>query len=199
MDPMEAIRATFFQECDELLGDLEAGLLALQGGEAGGDTVNAVFRAVHSIKGGAGAFGHNALLTFAHAFENVLERVRGGEIAATAALGQQLLTAFDTLADHVAAAMGKGDIPQDGPALAGLNALLEGGAPEEASSAPAPEPEPEPAAPTAAEADEMGFVPVAVALEDFDAPAPPPALAGDAGGLPAGAGRHASPGDALRP
>ena len=38
---------------------------------------------------------------------------------------------------------------------------------------PQTEPEPEPAAPTAAEADEMGFVPVAVALEDFDAPAPP--------------------------
>ncbi|MCH4150996.1 MAG: chemotaxis protein CheA [Sphingobium sp.] len=178
---LDEIQAIFFEECVEGLGTAEAGLTAFANGDISADVIAGVFRAVHSIKGGAGAFGHNALLTFAHAFENVLERVRGGEIAATAALGQQLLTAFDTLADHVAAAMGKGDIPQDGPALAGLNALLEGGAPEEASSAPAPEPEPEPAAPTAAEADEMGFVPVAVALEDFDAPAPPPALAGDAG------------------
>jgi len=99
----------------------------------------------------------------------VLERVRAGEIAATTALGQQLLTAFDTLSDHVSAAMGKGDMPVDGPALAGLNALLEGGAPEAASVA-APPPSQEPADFVTALADEMGFIPVAVELEDFDAP-----------------------------
>lgn len=175
---LDEIQAIFFEECVEGLGTAEAGLSAFSAGDASADVIAGVFRAVHSIKGGAGAFGHNALLTFAHAFENVLERVRGGEIAATAALGQQLLTAFDTLSDHVSAAMGKGDIPADGPALAGLNALLEGGAPA------APEvaaPAPEPALAPVAEADDMGFVPVAVALEleDFDAPAPDTDVDGD--------------------
>lgn len=39
-----------------------------------------VFRAVHSIKGGSGAFGHAALLAFSHRFENVLDEVRAGRI-----------------------------------------------------------------------------------------------------------------------
>ena len=56
MDPMESIKATFFQECDELLSDMEQSLLALEAGEGDSDTINAVFRAVHSVNGGAGAF-----------------------------------------------------------------------------------------------------------------------------------------------
>ena len=56
MDAMAAIKQTFFQECEEQLGELEIGLLAFEDGDADPETVNAVFRAVHSIKGGAGAF-----------------------------------------------------------------------------------------------------------------------------------------------
>jgi two-component system chemotaxis sensor kinase CheA len=164
---LDEIQAIFFEECVEGLGTAEAGLTAFANGEISAEVIAGVFRAVHSIKGGAGAFGHDALLTFAHAFENVLDRVRAGDIAATAEIGQQLLTAFDTLSDHVSAAMGRADVPQDGAALAGLNALLA----EEAVS-PTPTPSvPEPAS-QPPEADEMGFVPVAVALDldDFDAP-----------------------------
>ena len=51
MDPMESIKATFFQECDELLADLEAGLLALESGQGEADTINAVFRAVVLCEG----------------------------------------------------------------------------------------------------------------------------------------------------
>ncbi len=56
VDAMAAIKETFFQECEEQLGELEAGLLAMEEGKTDSETVNAVFRAVHSIKGGAGAF-----------------------------------------------------------------------------------------------------------------------------------------------
>jgi two-component system chemotaxis sensor kinase CheA len=106
MDPMEAIRATFFQECDELLGDLETGLLAIQSGEDGGDTVNAVFRAVHSIKGGAGAFGLEALVRFAHVFETTMDDVRSGKLAPSPEVLVVLLRAADVLSDHVLAAKG---------------------------------------------------------------------------------------------
>jgi two-component system, chemotaxis family, sensor kinase CheA len=106
MDPMEAIRATFFQECDELLGDLEAGLLALQQGAGDSETVNAVFRAVHSVKGGAGAFGLEDLVRFAHVFETTLDEVRAGRLAADPATLVLLLRAADVLADHVTAAKG---------------------------------------------------------------------------------------------
>ena len=56
-DPFEAIKATFFQECEELLADLEGNLLTLESGSTDIEVINAVFRAVHSVKGGAGAFG----------------------------------------------------------------------------------------------------------------------------------------------
>ena len=57
---MAIIRQTFFQECDEQLVELEAGLLSIEAGTHDDETVNAVFRAVHSIKGGAGAFNLNS-------------------------------------------------------------------------------------------------------------------------------------------
>ena len=77
MDPMAAIRVTFFQECEEQLAELETGLLALDRGDGDPETVNAVFRAVHSVKGGAGAFGLEDLVRFAHAFESALDEVTG--------------------------------------------------------------------------------------------------------------------------
>ena len=53
----EEIQAIFFAECEESLAAAETGLAACKAGTQDDDTVNAVFRAVHSIKGGAGAFG----------------------------------------------------------------------------------------------------------------------------------------------
>lgn len=104
MDPMEQIKATFFQECEELLADLEAGLLELETGEGGGETIHAVFRAVHSVKGGAGAFGLEALVRFAHVFETTLDAMRSGRVAATTDDIKVMLRAADVLADLVTAA-----------------------------------------------------------------------------------------------
>ncbi|MGQ2989609.1 MAG: chemotaxis protein CheA [Brevundimonas sp.] len=106
MDTMDAIRTTFFQECDDLLAELESGLLALQDGEGSSETVNAVFRAVHSVKGGAGAFGLESLVRFAHVFETVLDEVRNGRLEPDGDLIGELLRAADLLADLVAEAKG---------------------------------------------------------------------------------------------
>ncbi|HWU79302.1 MAG TPA: Hpt domain-containing protein, partial [Caulobacter sp.] len=86
MDELEAIKVTFFQECEELLADLEGGLLAMEEGAGDLETVNAVFRAVHSIKGGAGAFGLEPLVRFAHVFETLLDAVRSGAVPNTVEL-----------------------------------------------------------------------------------------------------------------
>jgi two-component system chemotaxis sensor kinase CheA len=110
MDELEAIKVTFFQECEELLADLEGGLLAMQEGVGDIETVNAVFRAVHSIKGGAGAFGLEPLVRFAHVFETLLDAVRSGEVPNTVDLAAVMLRASDVLADHVSAARGMGDV-----------------------------------------------------------------------------------------
>ncbi|NBB51365.1 chemotaxis protein CheA [Rhizobium sp. CRIBSB] len=126
MDPMEAIRATFFQECDELLADLEAGLLKLESGEGDADTVNAVFRAVHSVKGGAGAFALESLVRFAHVFETTLDALRNGVLAPSPDVVRPLLRASDRLADHVSSAKQgmEADPASDVPVVAELQALL---------------------------------------------------------------------------
>ena len=67
-DPMAEIRASFFIECEELLEAMQDGLQEIESGESDAETINVVFRAVHSIKGGAGAFGLENLVRFAHRF-----------------------------------------------------------------------------------------------------------------------------------
>jgi two-component system chemotaxis sensor kinase CheA len=102
---MEAIKITFFQECEEQLAELESGLLAIEAGETDSEVVNAVFRAVHSIKGGAGAFGLDDLVRFSHVFETALDEVRAGRLAPDPeAVIKPMLRAADVLADLVRAA-----------------------------------------------------------------------------------------------
>jgi two-component system chemotaxis sensor kinase CheA len=112
LDPMAAIRETFFQECEEQLAGLEAGLIAMETGTADAETVNAVFRSVHSIKGGAGIFALDALVRFAHVFETTLDAVRSGRLAASAPVLNLLLRAADVLADLVRAAREGGAVDQ---------------------------------------------------------------------------------------
>ena len=83
MDSLESIKQTFFQECDDLLIQAEQGLQALAEGGADDETLHSVFRAVHSVKGGAGAFGLEDLIGFAHVFETVMEDLRSGRRRAT--------------------------------------------------------------------------------------------------------------------
>jgi two-component system chemotaxis sensor kinase CheA len=101
MDPMQAIRETFFQECEEQLGELETGLLSMQEGSADNETVDAVFRAVHSIKGGAGAFRLDRLVKFAHVFETTLDKIRNGVMQPSPPVMKSMLRAADVLADLV--------------------------------------------------------------------------------------------------
>lgn len=112
VDTMAAIRQTFFQECEEQLSEMEAGLLAMDEGNADSETVNAVFRAVHSIKGGAGAFKLTALVQFAHTFETALDFVRSGKLAPTAEVMKPMLRAADVLADLVEASRDGRDIDE---------------------------------------------------------------------------------------
>ncbi|KSB90649.1 chemotaxis protein CheA [Caulobacter vibrioides] len=156
MDELEAIKVTFFQECEELLADLEGGLLAMQDGNDDGDTVNAVFRAVHSIKGGAGAFGLEPLVRFAHVFETLLDAVRSNEVPATPDLVVTLLRASDVLADHVSSARGLGVV--DEAVSAAMAAELKACTDPNAAPAPvaaAPVVEAFEAAPVAAPADAL--------------------------------------------
>lgn len=97
-DPMAEIRASFFIECEELLEALQDGLQAIADEEADDETIHVVFRAVHSVKGGAGAFGLEGLVRFAHRFETVLDQVRAGDMD----VDQHTLKVFFQAADHLA-------------------------------------------------------------------------------------------------
>ncbi len=139
MDPMDAIRQTFFQECEEQLAELETGLLAMQGGALDSETVNAVFRAVHSVKGGAGAFGLDDLVRFAHVFETTLEAVRSDKLAADAHVIKVMLRAADVLADLVRASRDGRTLEEarTGASAAELAALGAGPAAPAVTAAPA--------------------------------------------------------------
>src|ERR1700722_10250998 len=66
MANLDQLKGTFFDECGEALQQIESGLSDLREGTASDDTINAVFRSVHSVKGGAGIFGFDDLVKFAH-------------------------------------------------------------------------------------------------------------------------------------
>ncbi|WP_404416730.1 chemotaxis protein CheA [Brevundimonas vesicularis] len=170
MDAFEAIKATFFQECDELLADLEAKLMLLEQGQTDLETINAVFRAVHSVKGGAGAFGLEDLVRFAHVFETLMDELRAGRKPCDPITIKTLLRASDVLADHIQAAQGlipPVDEARSAALVAEMQVLTHGG------EAPAEVEEDE---------DDFGFTPMAfdMALDDA-APLPIDDLGGDLG------------------
>ena len=103
-DPLAEIRSTFFVECEELLENLQDGLQELGDGGNDPETVNIIFRAVHSIKGGAGAFGFQELVDFAHSFETVLDLVRSGELDVPLDTLDLFFSASDILSDLLRAA-----------------------------------------------------------------------------------------------
>jgi len=126
LDPLESIKQTFFQECEELLQDAEQGLLAMEAGDADPETINAVFRAVHSVKGGAGAFGLEDLIRFAHVFETVMDELRSGKMELNDDVAKTLLRAADILVDLVNAARdgGAADEGRTSGMISELRALI---------------------------------------------------------------------------
>ena len=176
---MNEIKEIFFQECEEQLAELESGLLKMNDGETDSETVNAVFRAVHSIKGGAGAFGLDDLVAFAHVFETTLDCVRSNKLDPGPEVMKVMLKSADVLADLTNAARDGGKIEpsrttglvKDLEALANGESVGGGHEAAPAKAAPvkaAPAPAAVAAVPaTPAPADDSGFTPVPFSFDDF--------------------------------
>ncbi len=131
------LREGFFQECEDLLEALADGLNAMDDGTADAEVVNAVFRTVHSIKGGAGAFGLETLVSFAHAFENVLDDVRAGTVSVSPEMLAVFYKSSDRLADLVEAAnSGEENAPSQDDALIEELRQLGGGTGEDEEVSP---------------------------------------------------------------
>ncbi|KQR87405.1 chemotaxis protein CheA [Sphingomonas sp. Leaf343] len=143
---LNAIQQMFFQECDEGLAGMEASFATLRDGDRDAETINGVFRCVHSIKGGAGAFGHERLQAYTHHYETLLDLIRNGTLELTPALLDIVIGAFDMLSDHVAAARDDTAVPADAAMLVRLEAAAGGdtaatpASPPTGTPAPASEP-----------------------------------------------------------
>jgi two-component system, chemotaxis family, sensor kinase CheA len=104
MSDLDDFKATYFDECSELLLELEEQFAAIEDGDRSSDRLNAVFRAIHSIKGGGGAFGFQTLVGFAHAYETLLDHVRDGRIELNEHVTALCIRSNDIVADFIAAA-----------------------------------------------------------------------------------------------
>ncbi|WP_136255291.1 chemotaxis protein CheA [Onishia niordana] len=92
---------TFFEEAEELLGDMERHLLELDVDAPDSEQLNAIFRAAHSIKGGAGTFGFDVLQHTTHLLENLLDYTRHGELALRRDIVNTFLETKDMLHDQL--------------------------------------------------------------------------------------------------
>ncbi|MBM7333798.1 MAG: chemotaxis protein CheA [Alcanivorax sp.] len=153
---------TFFEEADELLAEMETHLLDLDVDQPDQERLNAIFRAAHSIKGGAGTFGFEALQRTTHLLENLLDHARRGELQLRRDIVDTFLEAKDMLNDQLDAYRQGGE--PDPEALEricetlrrlaleeiGESADVEGAGAAASGAATAPAPAPETAAPAPA-------------------------------------------------
>ncbi len=131
MASLDQLKGTFFDECSEALQQIELGLSDLREGTASDDTINAVFRSVHSVKGGAGIFGFDDLVKFAHVLETVLDAMRSGKMPSSQDIVDTLLQANDVLSDLIGMSRSGEAIPSDygSECRVGLERILQANSP----------------------------------------------------------------------
>jgi two-component system chemotaxis sensor kinase CheA len=131
---MEEILKLFFEESFEGLDTMESGLLTLKDG-TDRETINTIFRAAHSIKGGAGTFGFMEISGFTHSVETLLDEMRNGTRGITPDALQVLLQSVDVIREMTQSAQAKQPIVMVGAdALSGeLTRILAQKAPAAAS------------------------------------------------------------------
>lgn len=94
---MSQFHGVFIEESHEHLDEMEHLLLALDPGAPDSEELNSIFRAAHSIKGGSGMFGFDALITVTHVMENLFDQARQGKFQFSTQVIDGLLTAVDAL------------------------------------------------------------------------------------------------------
>ncbi|HVN47601.1 MAG TPA: chemotaxis protein CheA [Bacteroidota bacterium] len=152
---MKEILESFLVESNEILEKLGQDLLALEKDSKNGELHNVIFRAVHTIKGTSSFLGFDRMTQLAHKFEDVLNKIRKGELVVTSDKMDVMFEAYDLLKDILRdIESGAGEtVPID--AVAEKLKQIAAGTFTGASDAPAREPE----APAADEANSAGVLP----------------------------------------
>jgi len=113
---------TFLVEGRELLDEMETALLRVADEGSPAESIHAIFRAAHTIKGSAGLFGLDDVVSFTHVVESVLDEVRDGAVV----LGEPLVELLLACVDHIGALLDAVDARADAldPQVAGNGAAL---------------------------------------------------------------------------
>ena len=105
---LEQFYEIFFEESSELLADMETCLLRLDVNSPDLEDLNAIFRAAHSIKGGAGTFGFTDMTEMTHMLESLLDKLRKGELEVRSEMVDAFLKAGDVIKAQLAGHRGEG-------------------------------------------------------------------------------------------
>ena len=125
-DERQSFLLAFMEETTDLLQSMEDALLALEGDPGDRESLNAVFRAMHTIKSMAGVFGYTPVVNFTHAVETLMDKLRTGRRVLTASLIATLFECRDhtaRLVDFILADV-EGDAPLDETLVLAGEALL---------------------------------------------------------------------------
>ena len=144
---IDRFKEAYLEEARELLGELEAALLELDGNRGDLEAVGRAFRALHTIKGSGAMFGFDEIAGFAHNLETIFDQLRKGEIAATSDLINLTLAAGDQIKSMLDQAAGTGSVDRERSEgiVAQLRTFMPAKDPppntaEAATSQPAPDP-----------------------------------------------------------
>ncbi len=155
---MSQFYQVFFDEADELLAEMEKLLLDIDVSAPDSEDLNAIFRAAHSIKGGAATFGFNDITEVTHTLESLLDRIRKGEMALTPEHVDAFLVSKDVLTmlmggHHHGTAVDQAAVSSVSAQLAVLSQGTAAAAPAAAPAPPAPAGAPAACAAPVADAD----------------------------------------------
>ena len=109
---MEQFKVTFVEESREGLDTMESVLLEMQPGETDAEAIDDIFRAAHSIKGGAATFGLENIASFTHVVETLLDEIRNGERNVTQEAIGLFLSSVDCIRELLSADQNKEDVDQ---------------------------------------------------------------------------------------
>lgn len=127
---IEQFHSVFFEESEEHLDDMEQLLMGLDVDSPDPEALNSIFRAAHSIKGGSGIFGFDALMNLTHVMENLLDKARNAELNVTTDIVNVLLETLDVLKATLEAYRHQTQVPEGDIAkrMVVLNAAIDSNA-----------------------------------------------------------------------
>ncbi len=148
---MSKYREMFLSETKEHIRNMSRIVLDVEGGEIDGESINALFRATHSVKGMAASMGYERMEALAHYLESALDRFRSSD-GAPSGTADRLLQGLDLL-EGLLSDIASGRSERDIDAYVGAEPLCDSPLPEAQPSQPLTPPSPEPAA----DSDEAEF------------------------------------------